>query len=274
MSNSLRVFTWNVQGRTKTLDKQADRVLRDSPDVVCLQEITAKALTLWTERMTPAGYTVVASAEPSDGRTPWTRSVLIATRLPLTHVAQPVDLPCPHRSLVIEVQPPRWPQPLRVVCLHAPNVGNPDRVKMETLKAMYANLCGLAAHVPVALCGDLNTPWSEAPDGTVQTFGQTPTGKLKARDGEGNDSAERMILKGPPGWSDAFRTLHTYAALDRSWKAHNGTGPGFRLDHILLSPALTAVACAYDHDVREGGLSDHSAMYATFELTSAALIAA
>ena len=43
---------------------------------------------------------------------------------------------------------------------------------------------------------------------------------------------------------------------DRSWKS--GRHPGYRLDHILISPALTAVASAYDHSLREDGLSDHS----------------
>ena len=52
-----------------------------------------------------------------------------------------------------------------------------------------------------------------------------------------------------------------YEARDRSWKS--GRHPGYRLDHILISPALTAVASAYDHSLREDGLSDHSGMWAT-----------
>lgn len=148
------------------------------------------------------------------------------------------------------------------------NVEDPDQAKLLTFEAMHASLCGLADHVPVILCGDLNTPQFEARDGTIQTFAQTPKGTLKTRLGKRHDNAERMILAGPPGWRDAFRTLHGYDAPDRSWKASNGTGPGFRLDHILLSPGLAPLACAYDHVAREHGLSDHSAMYATFGLSS------
>jgi exonuclease III len=95
----------------------------------------------------------------------------------------------------------------------------------------------------------------------VQTFAQTRTGNLRPGRGERHDHAERSILTGPPGWRDAFRTLHGYAARDRSWKT--GRHPGYRLDHILISPGLAALACAYDHAVREDGLSDHSAMWAT-----------
>ncbi len=62
-------------------------------------------------------------------------------------------------------------------------------------------------------------------------------------------------------FNHAFRSLHGFEARDRSWKA--GRHPGYRLDHILVSPALTVAACAYDHGVREDGLSDHSAMTAS-----------
>ncbi len=103
-----------------------------------------------------------------------------------------------------EVQVPEWPEPLRVVCLHAPNVEDPDLAKLLTFEAMHASLCGLADHVPVVLCGDLNTPQFEARDGTIQTFAQTPKGTLKARLCERHDNAERMILAGPPGGEMLF----------------------------------------------------------------------
>jgi exonuclease III len=268
MAKPSSVFTWNVNKRAELMDKQADRVVLDRPDVVCLQEVTPNALSRWTARLKAAGYFVAPSAMPPGTPNGHKIDVLIASRFPLTHVEQPTGLPWPHRSLVIEVELPEWSQALRVFCLHAPNVEDPNRAKVLTLEAIYASLCGLANHVPAILCGDLNTPQSEARDGTIQTFARTPKGKLKARLGARHDDAERMILSGPPGWRDAFRTLHGFEALDRSWKAPNGTGLGFRLDHILLSPNLTAVACAYDHGVREQRLSDHSAMYATIALSS------
>ena len=126
---------------------------------------------------------------------------------------------------------------------------------------MHASLAALGDSVPAVLCGDLNTPQYEARDGTVQTFAQTRSGRLRPGRGERHDRAERLILDGPPGWRDAFRTLHGYEARDRSWKT--GRHPGYRLDHVLISPALRAVACAYDHSVREDGLSYHSALRAT-----------
>ena len=132
-----------------------------------------------------------------------------------------------------------------MVTLHAPLSQREDQAKIRTLEAVYASLAALDDHVPALLCGDLNTPQYEDREGVVQTFAQTRTGCLRPGRGERHDRAERTMITGPPGWGDAFRTLHGYAARDRSWKA--GRHPGYRLDHILISPALTAMACAYDH---------------------------
>ena len=145
--------------------------------------------------------------------------------------------------------------------VHAPISQREDQVKIRTLEAVHGDLAALPSDVPAILCGDLNSPQYEDRDGTVQTFAQTRTGRLRPGRGERHDRAERMIITGPPGWRDAFRTLHGYEARDRSWRT--GRHPGYRLDHILVSPAVTALACAYDHRLREEGLSDHSAMWAS-----------
>jgi endonuclease/exonuclease/phosphatase family metal-dependent hydrolase len=150
---------------------------------------------------------------------------------------------------------------LRVTTLHAPLSQREGQVKIRTLEAVHASLAALGHERPALLCGDFNTPQYEARDGTVQTFAQTRTGNLRPGRGERHDRAERTIITGPPGWQDAFRALHGYEARDRSWKT--GRHPGYRLDHILVSSGLAALACAYDHTVREDGLSDHSALWAT-----------
>lgn len=51
MANPSSVFTWNVNKRAELLDEQADRVLLDNPQVVCLQEISPKALPRWTAHL-------------------------------------------------------------------------------------------------------------------------------------------------------------------------------------------------------------------------------
>lgn len=261
----ITLLTWNVAGRLSRQAEQADRVLRHDADVICLQEIIPNALALWTERLQAAGHAVLASAVAPGAARTHRLGVIVASRCALAQADLPDGAPWPERLLAADVRPSGWPQPLRVVCLHAPLSQSPDQAKVRTFEAVHASLAALPEAAPAVLCGDLNTPQYEARDGTVQTFAQTRSGRLRAERGERHDRAERMILGGPPGWRDTFRTLHGYEARDRSWKT--GRHPGYRLDHILISPTLTPVACAYDHSLREDGLSDHSAMWATLELT-------
>ena len=265
MPGALGVLTWNVAGRLSRLDEQADRVLAHDAGVVCLQEVIPNALARWTQRLERAGYAVAASAVAPGAPRVHRLGVLIAARHPPQVVAGSAPAPWPERLLAADVQPPGWPRALRVVCLHAPLSQSADQAKVRTLEAVYAALAELGDDVPAILCGDLNTPQYEDRDGTLQTFAQTRSGRLRAGRGERHDRAERAIATGPPGWRDAFRALHGYEARDRSWKL--GRHPGYRLDHVLVSPALTPVACRYDHGVREDGLSDHSAMCATIALS-------
>lgn len=71
------------------------------------------------------------------------------------------------------------------------------------------------------------------------------------------------------GFIDAYRHLHP-SGTDHSWFGRR-SGAGYRFDHIFCSvghaDALTG--CWYDHQPRELGLSDHSALFATVLLTTA-----
>jgi endonuclease/exonuclease/phosphatase family metal-dependent hydrolase len=234
-----------------------------------LQEVTSKSLIGWKGRLEREGYEVETSVPTVDSPPGRRLGVLIASRHAFTLVKKPMGVPWPERLLVADVRLPDFSQALRVVCLHAPLSQDPDQVKIRTFEAVHANLAALSPSMPAILCGDLNTPQHEAADGIVQTFGQTRKGKMHARMGQRQDDAERAILTGLPGWHDAFRELYGYEVSGRSWKASRGSNPGYRLDHIFLSPNLRATACEYDHMVRENRLSDHSAMYATVDCVAA-----
>jgi exonuclease III len=266
--DSVRLLTWNVAGRLSRLDEQADRVLDERADVVCLQEVIPNTLTRWTSRLQAAGYALAASAVLPAAPRVHRLGVLIASRHRLTFSGQPTAVPWPERLLTADAHPTGWPQALHIVCLHAPLSHSADQAKVRVLEAVYAHLVAVTDQDPAVLCGDLNTPQYEARDGSIQTFAQMRSGRLRADRGERHDQAERMIVSGPPGWRDAFRALHGYEARDRSWKT--GRHPGYRLDHIRISPSLTAVACEYDHSLRADGLSDHSAMSATIVLSARA----
>jgi exonuclease III len=117
------------------------------------------------------------------------------------------------------------------------------------------------------VCGDLNTPRRETVDGEVVTFAQDRYGRLRPERGEPWDRAERRVLSelNELGLVDAFRALNGYAARDVSWTWRRWPG-GYRLDHVFASTDLILRSCAYVHEWRQAGLSDHSALELEFEV--------
>ena len=182
--------------------------------------------------------------------------MLTATRAPLTELAIDGDLPWPERALAIETAG------LHLVNVHSPISPKPDLVKVRTHETLHAHLA--AGPGPRALCGDLNTPRREHPDGRVWTFARTNRGKLRPERGERWDQAELALIKGlePHGFRDAFRDLHGYERRELSWQWQQWGG-GYRLDHLIVSAEVAVEKFEYLHDWRqEEGLSDHSALLA------------
>jgi endonuclease/exonuclease/phosphatase family metal-dependent hydrolase len=147
-----------------------------------------------------------------------------------------------------------------VVCAHVPNAAN-GWIKPDTLRALHTALAASAGASRI-LCGDLNTPRREHPDGTLWTFAQDSRGRLRPERGERWDSAERDVLTALPGMTDAFRAVRGPEAREISWAWRRWPRSGYRLDHVLASADLRPVACRYHHDWRTEGLSDHSAVEA------------
>jgi exodeoxyribonuclease-3 len=123
-------------------------------------------------------------------------------------------------------------------------------VKVETLQALRHGL-ETPSRVPRVLCGDLNTPRRELPDGTTISFARDSHGQLCPERGPEWDAAELGIVPGlrDLGYRDAFRTCHGYASRSPSWtwKTIAGHDGGWRLDHTFLSTGLFPLACQYHH---------------------------
>ncbi|MDN5758385.1 MAG: endonuclease/exonuclease/phosphatase family protein [Tomitella sp.] len=66
---------------------------------------------------------------------------------------------------------------------------------------------------------------------------------------------------------DAFRSANG-AKIDHSWFGRR-SGLGYRFDHVFVSDGLSVVDCHYDHNPRQLGLSDHSAMRAVVRFSGA-----
>jgi len=182
--------------------------------------------------------------------------VLIAARAPGPVQPLPVaDVPWPERVLAARVDG------VEAVNVHSPISPKPGLAKVRTHEAVFRHLA--AGTGPRLVCGDLNTPRREHPDGTVWTFARTRTGVLRPERGERWDAAETGLIRGlsPHGFRDAFRELHGHAVKERSWTWPNGGG--YRLDHLIVSAEITVGECGYLHEWRtELKLSDHSPLRA------------
>jgi exodeoxyribonuclease-3 len=183
-------------------------------------------------------------------------AVLTAAREPFA--ASPVPgVPWPERALAA-----RFQDGFELVNLHSPISPSPNLVKVRTHEAVHAYLAA-GRDRPLAVCGDLNTPRKEHPDGTVWTFARDRYGRLRADRGERWDAAETALIRGlePYGFRDAFRGLHGFDSKEPTWEWPQWGG-GYRLDHLVVSEAVEVGACHYAHDWRREGLSDHSALIA------------
>ncbi len=251
----MRPITWNVAGRVTHQPEQAEAMAAVGADVVALQEVTVRTLPLWRESLEEADFagceTALDGALPVEGRRPL--GVLTAAREPVRRLPSPPEVPWPERLLCCEVDG------VEVVNLHSPIAPAPDLAKIRTHEAVSVYLAS-RPNAPRVLCGDLNTPRREHPDGDVMTFAYDSAGRLRPERGERWDRAERALVHGlrERGWVDAFRAINGYGAREASWTFPHDRG-GWRLDHVLAL-GLRPVAAAYAHEWRIEGLSDHSAL--------------
>ena len=257
----MTLLSWNVAGRARRQPEQAKLIAELAPDLVCLQEVRATTAQAWTAALQRAGWPHIALArsDAPAGDADRRLSVLTAARSPLSQVDIDGDLPWPERALATEIDG------LHLVNLHSPISPKPNLVKLRTHVALHAHLATTKG--PTALCGDLNTPRREHPDGRVWTFARTRYGKLCPERGERWDQAELALIKGlePFGFRDAFRALHGYERRELSWQWQQWGG-GYRLDHLIVSSEVDVEAVEYLHDWRqETGLSDHSPLLASLD---------
>jgi len=249
----MKLITWNVDGRTLRLRDQIAALLRQEPDIVCLQEVRPSTRPIWEEALSRTG---MAGVVDSPGRSARGLFNLTATAWS-SRALPPIELPQPERLLSVVTDSPHGP--IEIHNLHVPPVRDREGTRAETLTRVHDALA-TKARCHRILCGDLNTARAEHRDPDLDSLGEL------AR-------AENLLLRGLAPWDlrDVFRGLHGYerGAVTRS-------GPGFhrvtghRLDHILASGGLGAIHCEYQDGWRQEGLSDHSAMEAIFAPVSVA----
>ena len=245
------LLSWNVAGRVTRAGEQADLVVGAGADVVCLQELTPASAATWVERLGAGGYAVCVAELPAARESSRPLGVLTAARGSL-QVAPVAGVPWPERVLAVRLE-----DGLEVVNVHSPISPKPGLAKVLTHEAVFRHLVEGAGR-PRLVCGDLNTPRREHPDGTVWTFARTRSGVLRPERGERWDVAESALIRGlePNGFRDAYRERHGHAVKEVSWTWPRGGG--YRLDHLIVSEEVEVIQCGYLHEWRtELKLSDH-----------------
>ena len=255
---SLTLLSWNVAGRRGVLGDQIAAVARREPDLVCLQEVRPSTAPAWREGLAGAGLAHALDSAAFLGRRRLFN--LTASRWELTELP-PIGAPQPERVLSAVGESPHGQVELHNA--HVPPARSNGLTKVETCEALWERLSRPSERHRV-LCGDLNTPRHESEEGEVETFASDHPDHAARW-----DAAERALLVGLADWDlrDVFRALNGYDRRDVSWvfNTRSRRKAAHRLDHVLASASLGAVACDYVHGWREAGLSDHSAIEAVFE---------
>jgi hypothetical protein len=150
---------------------------------------------------------------------------------------------------------PLWRAALETIGLpHAAN----GWIKPDTLAALRAGL--EAGSGPRVLCGDLNTPRRESPDGSVISFARHA--RAPARGARHALGRRRAGHRPPPRRARLRRRVPDGPRL-RVEGAELGLAPRRRLaPRPRFVIGLAVIDAVYHHGWRDDGLSDHSALEA------------
>jgi exodeoxyribonuclease-3 len=258
----VKIATFNINDVNKRLENLLAWLARTEPDVVCLQELKAEQRSFPAGALRALGYEAVWRGERS-----WNGVAILARGCEpvLTRSTLPGNDSGDSQARYIEAAV----NGVLIASLYLPN-GNPQPgpkfdyklAWFERLIAHAENL--ITAGVPVALAGDYNV----VP--TVRDI--YPTRSLDGNaliQPQSRHAFSRLLAQ---GWTDALHKLNPDEPLWTFWDYQRGRWPankGMRLDHLLLSPALSArlVEGGVDRWVRgEENASDHAPAWIGLEL--------
>ncbi len=226
----MRIASYNVNGIRARLPRLVEWLGETAPDIVCLQELKSAEADVASAEIAAAGYGMLWHGQKGFN------GVAI-----LAKGADPVEV---QRGLAGEAEDEqaRYLEAdvfgLRVGAIYLPN-GNPQpgpkfdyKLRwMARLRTRAQQI--LAQEAPAILAGDYNViphdddifrPAAMADDALMQPQSR---------------AAYRRILG--DGWTDALRSRHPAGGIWTYWDYQAGAwqrDAGFRIDHLLLSPAL------------------------------------
>jgi len=256
----MRIATFNVNGIRSRLPHLLDWLQRETPDVVCLQELKATDDAFPALAINAAGYGSIWH-----GQKAWNGVAILA------HGTNPVEtrrgLPEgdeDSHSRYIEATV----KGMLIGCLYLPN-GNPQPgPKFDYKLAWFERLIRHAATLchgdqPAVLAGDYNVVPTD-----FDIYNPRSWRKDALLQPETRDCYTRLLAQ---GWTDAVRARFPDKQIYTFWdyfRQHWEKNSGLRIDHLLLNPLLTRqlVDAGVDTWVRgRPGASDHAPTWVRLE---------
>ena len=203
---------------------------KESPDVVCLQELKVQDTGFPAAALRQAGYGAIFQ-----GQRAWNGVAILTKGAEPLEVRRglPGDASDLHsRYLEAAVEG------ILVACLYLPN-GNPQPgpkfdYKLAWFERLIRHARGLLkADVPVVLAGDFNVVPTDFDIYNPKSWKKDALLQPEPR------AAYARLLK--QGWTDALRERHPDEQIFTFWdyfRNHWSRNAGLRIDHLLLSPKL------------------------------------
>jgi len=257
-SATLRIATFNVNGIRSRLAHLLAWLERESPDIVCLQELKSIHERFPRAELAAAGYGALWKGQKS-----WNGVAILARD------GEPVEsrraLPgdaIDDQSRYIEAAV----HGVIVGCLYLPN-GNPQPgPKFDYRLAWFGRLVRHAQALfdsghQVVLAGDFNVVPTD-----FDIYDPTSWRKDALLQPESRACFERLLDQ---GWTDALRHCHPHERIYTFWdyfRQHWKRNAGLRIDHLLLNRELAPrlAGAGVDRWVRDlPGASDHAPTWIT-----------
>lgn len=260
----MKVATFNINNVRRRLPNLLAWLERSAPDVACLQEIKVTDDAFPHAALREAGYGAVWKGQKS-----WHGVAILAKGAEpvLTRRALPGD-PADAEARYVEAAV----NGVLVGCIYLPN-GNPRPgpkfdYKLAWFERLIAHAADLmASGVPVVLAGDYNVVPTDADIYSTRSWASNALLQPEPR------AAYRRLLE--QGWTDALAQAQPGGGPWTFWHYLRNAwarDAGWRLDHLLVSPAIEIRGAGVDRWVRgEVDASDHAPAWV--EISSGAELA-
>jgi exodeoxyribonuclease III len=260
---TIKIATFNINGIRSRLPRLLEWLERETPDVVCLQELKAPDAAFPESEIAALGYNAIWAGQIS-----WNGVAILGRGVDPIEIRRSLPgEPRDSHSRYIEAAV----HGVIVACLYLPN-GNPQPgpkfdYKLEWFERLIRHASSLhESGQPVVLAGDFNV---------VPTDFDIYNPKHWLKDAllqpESRACYERLLKQ---GWIDSLRHLHPDEQIFTFWdyfRDHWKRNAGLRIDHLLLNDVLAPRLrkAGVDSWVRgQAGASDHAPTWITLDATA------